>query len=345
LSEILTISSSIADDVWHKKLSPKGYDCWYFDAVSDDRRDAVVIIFQDNYVFSPSYFKPENVICPAISFVYYHDGKPIYRFQNEFDESKLKLSQDKPFCKIGENEFKFEKADYGSGYVIKLDAVLSKNRRLKANFEWLLIESDFVQTTDSTEVLHSWNLVAPRADVTGNIEVFQRNGKLKDKIAFRGTGYHSHNFDNRCLAETIESWQWGRCHYTDATVAFIRYKEHNAQPITKLFLVRDGEYKIREANYEEQTYSRDILGLKYPNRLRFVTENNVRLRVKQEEVIDSSFFYLRFLSEMTLTLRDGKPRKMLGITEHLSPKALKWRWLDFFVNLRIGKNGKGSFLP
>jgi hypothetical protein len=27
------------------------------------------------------------------------------------------------------------------------------------------------------------------------------------------------------------------------------------------------------------------------------------------KIIDSSFFYLRFLSEMTLTLRDGKPRK------------------------------------
>jgi hypothetical protein len=64
--------------------------------------------------------------------------------------------------------------------------------------------------------------------------------------------------------------------------------------------------------------------------------------VKQIETIDSSFFYLRFLSEITLTLRDGKPRKSLGITELLKPKILKYRWLDFLINMRIGRSGKGA---
>ena len=71
----------------------------------------------------------------------------------------------------------------------------------------------------------------------------------------------------------------------------------------------------------------------------------MRLRVKQTKIIDSSFFYLRFLSEMTLTLRDGKPRQAIGITEYLKPKALKYRWLDWLTNMRIGRNGKGAFLP
>jgi hypothetical protein len=344
LSEILSISSCLADDIWHQKTSAKGYDCWYFDAISDDGREAIVINFYDNSIFSPRYNQKNYQTSPTISFAYYLNGKPIYRLNNEFEN--FQTSSDEPYCKIGESEFTFEKADYGSGYLLKIDAVLPKNRKLKANFEWLLIESDLVRNIDNKQVLHSWNVVAPRADVTGNIEIFRRNGKIKDKINFRGTGYHSHNFDERWLAETIESWQWGRCHYTDATVAFLRFKEYGkTEPITILFLVRDGEHKIREANYERQNPRRNIFGLKYPQRIRFVTENNVRLRVKQDKIIDSDFAYLRFLSEMTLTLRDGKPRKMHGITEHLSPKMLKWRWLDFWTNLRIGRNGKGSFLP
>ena len=72
----------------------------------------------------------------------------------------------------------------------------------------------------------------------------------------------------------------------------------------------------------------------------FQTEDNLRLRVKQTKIIDSSFFYIRFLSEMTLTLRDGKPRKTTGITEYLAPKALKYRWLDWLVSMRIGATAK-----
>ncbi|MGI8545283.1 MAG: hypothetical protein ACR2MD_17625 [Aridibacter sp.] len=78
--------------------------------------------------------------------------------------------------------------------------------------------------------------------------------------------------------------------------------------------------------------------------MKILTEDNVKLRVKQQNVVDSSFFYLRFLSEMTLTLRDGKPRKTIGFTEHLAPKALKYRWLDWLINMRIGRGGKSPFL-
>jgi carotenoid 1,2-hydratase len=341
-----SISSSIADDVWHKKDAPKAYEWWYFDALSDDGRDCVVIIFLENFIFSPNYNSSKNSQFPAVSFTYYRDGKPIYRAMNEFSNNDFSTSETEPFCKIGDSEMRFEKAPYGSGYLLTINAVLHKNRKLKATFEWLLIESDFkpINAINSSNI-HSWNLVAPRADVTGSIEVFRRNGKSKDKIQFRGTGYHDHNFDTRWLPETVENWQWGRCHFADSTVVFYRYNEIEGETTTKLFVVKNGEFRELNARYEEENFGRDIFGLSYPKRLRFATDENIRLRVKQIKIIDSSFFYLRFQSEMTLILRDGKPRKMIGISEHLSPKALKFRWLDWLVNMRIGRNGKGSFLP
>ena len=53
--ETFSFSSSIASDVWHPKAKGEGFEWWYFDALSEDERDAVVIIFLDNFIFSPRY--------------------------------------------------------------------------------------------------------------------------------------------------------------------------------------------------------------------------------------------------------------------------------------------------
>ena len=323
-----------------------------------------MIIFLDNFIFSPRYNSENrrrnklteklrrrktldrNKCYPALAFTYYRDGKPKYRAINEFAPEEFTARQDTPSCKLGDNFFRFESAPYGSGYMLSINAKLPKNRHLNANFEWLSIESDFLpdKPLDLSDA-HIWNLAVSRADVTGKITVDDDRGKSLDVIHFRGSGYHDHNLDNRWLPETVSDWQWGRAHFSDATAVFYRYVEYGKKPTTKLFTVSEGVLRDRDSSYEEQNFARDKFGIKYPQRLTLVTEDNLRLQVKQTQIIDSSFFYLRFLSEMTLTLRDGTPRKTVGITEFLNPKALKYRWLDWLTNMRIGRNGKGSFLP
>ncbi len=348
-------TSSIALDVWKPKTDSKAFEWWYFDALSEDGRDAVVIIFLDNFIFSPRYNSPNrkksksekpNQV-PAIAFLYYRDGKPVYRAINEYSSEDFSADQDLPSCKIGDSSFSFKSAPYGSGYFVSINTKLSKNRSIEAHFEWLSIESDFLaEKKINKEDAHIWNLVVARSDVTGRITVSDEKGNDTDVIHFRGTGYHDHNSDNRWLPETVCEWQCGRAHFTDATAVFYRYKEiDEKEPINKLFTIRDGALCERDAIYEETNFKRHKLGLKYPTRQTFLTDDNIRLRIKNQQIIDSSFFYLRFLSEMTLTLRDGKPRKIIGINEYLAPKALKYRWLDWIVNMRIGRNDKGSFLP
>jgi carotenoid 1,2-hydratase len=371
LREKFSFTSSIAADVWSPKTSTKAYEWWYFDALSDDGRDAVVIIFLDNFIFSPRYNRkklesfeepaaqaPQELILksdvknpnqkvPAVAFTYYRDGKPLYRAINEFPSEQFSASETEPACAIGENFFRFEAAPYGSGYFISVKALLRKNCTLEAKFEWVAIESDFLPgKAVAPQDSHVWNLVVTRADVSGRIVVKSEKGKELNSVHFRGTGYHDHNYDHRWLPETVQDWQWGRAHFTDASTVFYRYKErHENGATTKLFTVSNGELRERDAEYDEQQFARDIFGIRYPQRLTITAEDNMRLRVKQTKIIDASFFYLRFLSEMTLTLRDGKPRKSVGITEYLNPKALKYRWLDWLVSMRIGRNGKGSFLP
>ncbi|HQU85659.1 MAG TPA: hypothetical protein PKY59_21165 [Pyrinomonadaceae bacterium] len=350
-----SFSSSVADDVWHRKESAKSYEWWYFDALSDDGNEAVVITFLDNFVFSPRYntvagkqnSQSQTAKIPAVAFNYYRNGKPVYRAVNEFAENDFSASIDQPECHIGDNHLVFRSAPYGSGYLITINAKLSNNRRIEALFEWLDIESDFTpSSSEMNDDSHYWNLVAPRTDVSGRITVYGKDDKELDVRHFRGTGYHDHNIDNRWLPETVKDWHWGRVHFADSTAVFYRFCENcGAEPMTKLLVIRDGVLRERDCFYVEAEHTRDKFGIRYPKRLRFESEDNLKLRVNHLQVIDSSFYYLRFLSEMTLSLRDGKPRKKIGITEYLAPKTLRYRWLDWLVNMRIGRNGKGSFLP
>lgn len=352
-ADMFAFSSSVSADVWHPQKHPKAYEWWYFDALSDHGDEGVIIVFLDNFIYSPRYNarepgadrKPQRF--PAVSFTYFREGKVVYRSVNEFREEDFSASLELPECRIGDSSFKFQTASYGSGYLVTINAALSGDRRLEAAFEWLSIESDFAPDAFCyRDSAHCWNMVAPRSDVSGKITVFDKKGRSIDRRQFRGSGYHDHNLDNRWLAKTVRDWHWGRAHFADATAVFYRYCEvDDHTPSTKLLVVRDGELRERTAEYDEQNYVRDKFGIRYPTRLRLISEDNMRLRVKPLKVIDSSFYYLRFLSEITLTLRDGVPRKTTGITEFLAPKTLKYRWLNWLSDFRTGKNGKRPFLP
>lgn len=358
----LAFTSSIREDVWHQKKGERAYECWHFDALSDDGSEAVVINFMDNSVFSPRYnaklnfagAKPQSIDSespsfkrfPTVFFAYYTGGKTVYRAFNEFSDVDFCAHTESPGCEIGESSIKFDSAPYGAGFSVLINAALSRGRRLEARFEWLSIESDFFsERSFYHEAMHCWNIVAPRSDVSGRITIFDRSGGQQDVRHFRGTGYHDHQIDDRWLAETVSEQHWGRAHFADTTAIFQRYCETGGSaPCSKLFLVRDGRLHERDAEYEEQNFVRDKFGIKYPTRLRFVTDDQIRLRIKSLKVLDSSFYALRFASEMTLTLRDGKPRKTIGITELMAPKTLKYRWLDWLADVRIGKNGRGPLI-
>lgn len=337
--ETLAFASSLGGEIYRESVAPKAYQWWYFDALSDDGREALVITFYDNFVFSPRYNSSNiKTKIPSVGFYFYRDGKPVHRVINEFNETDFQTHRAKPSISIRDNHFKFDSAPYGSGFMVEVNAELA-HKTLEIRLEWLLIESNFQPAqTPPHPALHFWNLASPRADVTGHIKVLDRKGKTLENTHFRGTGCHLHQSDHRCFTETIESLQWGRAHFADATAVFFRLREvGKVDYTTKLFVVRNGELRQREADFEEQNFSRQLFSIKYPNRLRLVTNDNLRLKIKQTDLLDSSLFNLRFLSEMTLILRDGKPRKTLGITEHLAPKALKYRWLDWLTNLRINR--------
>jgi carotenoid 1,2-hydratase len=345
-----TFSSSVKADVWHPQKDDKSYEWWYFDALSDDGREAIIVVFLDNFIYSPRYNRESlkitgNSRCPAVSFTYFRDGKAVYKATTEYHSSDFHGNESVPECRIGDSGFRMESADYGSGYFVTVEAQLGGGRTLKAELEWLSVEADLSEAAfcfDGSR--HCWNMVAPRSDVSGRITVSGRRADELDSIHFRGTGYHDHNMDNRWLAKTVRDWHWGRAHFADCTAVFYRFRE-TGQPDanTRLILVTDGELQLRDVAFEEQSYVRDKLGIRYPAQLHLVAEDNVRLDVKPIGVIDSSFYFLRFLSEVTLSIPGKSVHATTGITEFIAPKTLKYRWLNWLADVQTGKNGESSY--
>jgi carotenoid 1,2-hydratase len=356
-----SFSSCIASDVWHPGKPPGGYEWWYFDALSDDGREAIVIIFLDNFIFSPRYNSLNRQLkrrpaeearesgIPAVAFTYYRDGKPLYRSVTEYSAEDFSADPEWPHCEIGKSFFSYDSAPYGSGYAVNVFADIGSKQRLSASFEWLSVESDLVPVAEeSTRTVapgHSWNLVAPRSDVTGKILIENHRKEHSDEIHFRGTGYHDHNIDTRWLPEAVSRWNWGRIHFADATAVFYDYRGCDpSESCSRMYIVRDDRIFEEEAEFEVLETGRDVFGLKYPKLFVVRAGGGADLIVEQKTVIDSSFFYTRFLCDASLSLDDKVARHSCGISEYLVPASLRKGWFDRLIDMRISRGGKPALL-
>ena len=362
--ERLRPSSSIAGDVWHGEATVPAYEWWYFDALSRDGRDALVIIFLSNFIFSPRYNRaaaeslrqspPVNSATqfPAVAVCLYRDNRPLFRAINEYAPDEFQASRTRPECHIGHNHFRLVETGAAPRYELNVDTRLRRGKQLQARLAWTVREGDFFR--DEREAAagpaaHHWNMVAPRCDVSGEITIVERDGGRSFNHEFHGTGYHDHNRDTRWMPATLDEWQWGRFHFPGATAVFYRYHERAETTHTNcLHLIQDSLLSNYTPQLTTAGMRRHFFGLRYPRHLQFQTataSDGPTLKVRQQRIIDSSFFYLRFLSEATLEMADGQTQHATGITEHLAPRSLGYTWLHWLINMRIGRNGRSAFLP
>ena len=348
-SDSFSVISSVELDVHHPSKPKAGYEWWYFDAISDDGRDAVVIIFLENFIFSPRYNSAAqsgniNRRFPALAFFHYRDGKAMHRVINEYDESEFTSSESTPYCRIGENIFTVVEEKGGLKYIVDLALTEKNHRPFKAHYEFDLMEHSVLsRDSDRNHDAHEWNLVAPKCKVFGYSTTSENEG-LSFRRDFRGTGYHDHNIDSRWLPETVRTWDWGRVHLDDATVVFYDFVDLSGKRVTKLVTSRNGVGTITNVAVEERGTKRDVFGLSYPREIVFTGDDGLILSVVNSAPVDSSFFYLRFVNDVSVTTPAGKTFEGRALTERLVPHALRYRWLDWLVDMRIGRGGKGAFL-
>ncbi|HYO64072.1 MAG TPA: hypothetical protein VER08_10610 [Pyrinomonadaceae bacterium] len=361
--------SSLADDVWHGDGGPGAYEWWYFDAFSNDGRDALVVIFLADFIFSPRFNRhaarhdaASAARFPAVAVSLYRDGRPLWRAVNEYAAQEFSASTQRPECRIGRSGFRLEG---GRVFRVSLDETLRRGRRLRASLAWELDDGRPGDVGGSVGGAagslkggaggggqverggaHEWNLVAPRCRVEGSLYVDGRGGARVGERRFEGTGYHDHNRDRRWLPATVAEWSWGRAHFPGATAVFYSYRERAASaPVTRLFLARGGTLTSHVARLAAEGSRRHVFGLRHARALRVEAEDaNASLVVRQRRVVDGSYFYLRFVGDAVLDTGDGPAQTAPAISERLAPRALRWRWLDWLTDMRVGRRGRGSFL-
>lgn len=344
---LIVYLSSLRNECLSNQAGPDRFIRWYFDALSDDGRESLTICFYDTCPLSKRYVESSDkasIRFPSVSLTYSVEGNIVMRATNEYGTDDIAADPDGNGCVIGGSSFRYDKAEYGSGFFVVIDLVAGGNRRIKAELEWLSVESDLLECpARPNEPGACWNFVAPRSDVSGRLTLEGRRGKKRKMVHFRGTGYHDRFQSGRVIDETLGARAWGRAHFVDSTVIFQRpLNAADESDPAKLFLIRDGAIHERSAAGELQNYVRDRFGLKVPMRLSLLTDDNIRLRVKPLRVIDTGFVEKRMVSEFTLMLRDGKPRKTLGIAAFTAPGRLKhsvFRWLH---DQRVRRRGHGT---
>ncbi|MBX3243692.1 MAG: hypothetical protein KF685_04380 [Acidobacteria bacterium] len=317
---------------------------WYFDALSDNGEDALVIEFIAARIVSSDATaelasdETSGIKRPVVSFEYYRKGKLLYRAACEYSADRSSSDHANGSYHIGNSHFELGSADYGSGYSLKLDLPIARGQRIKVGMEWLFIESDLLEPgSDFGQGNSIWNVVAPRADVTGKFEVVDKAGRVVDTCHFRGSGYHDHRSGPVNFLENFSLWSWGRIHFPDSTAIFLS-AENKEVSISKLLVVRDNTFRVRDAICERRDVSHDLLGIKFEQNLKISSDDGLELTINRIKPLSSGIYMLRFICEMQLTLRDGKPRKSIGLSECISPKRLRSGWMRKLTGLFTNRN-------
>lgn len=194
---------------------PGAYEWWYFDALSDDGRWALVVIYLLGSPMSPYYKAAAVGDTPSPRdwcgvFVSLHEKiggrwqERAYAYNLYHDGA---FAPDRPDVTVGDS--RMTGAQTKNGWQWRLDVREAGLWRGKTRAQLL-----FTTTSVSAQVSplgdkgdtarHTWVCVAPHCRVEG--VVTPPSGRA---LSFTGAGYHDHNFGNLPLDDT-DIWYWGR---------------------------------------------------------------------------------------------------------------------------------------
>ncbi len=353
----MSFCSSLEDDVWHGLGGANAFESWHFDAVSDDGREALVITFHDNYPLSPRFHAAAGdrkvgtgngassaQRFPAVSLVYMVAGRTVFQAVNEFRPNEFNVNSYDLNYSIGDSSFGLAQAKYGSGFLVKVELRSARGRRLRGEFEWLFVESDLMKP-DRPRSPANWNIVVPRADVSGKIIQIGRFGKARKTVQFRGTGYHDQITSEDVHYRDRESRLWGRAHFVDSTVVFDRHGgARNRHAPGQIFLIRNGRIEHYEANCEAIGRKRSRWGLTIPETVNFITEDDMSIRIRPIIPVRSGLMEAKMLSEITFGIPNEGERRTAGLVEFVDPRRLN-NWLFRKVtDLEIGRSGRSPIM-
>jgi carotenoid 1,2-hydratase len=214
---------------------PGAHEWWYFDAISDDGRDAVVLIWFSALPFDPAYglaarrylASPGRFAAPrgldhcAVSVNWYRDGRLAAYALNRFRADDFRHTAEPFELNIGGNRL----LRTAGRYDLEIDTPALGGGRLRGRFRFNPAAGTRPLERDlgGPDNPHLWILAAPDCRVEGTL-VRDRGGEA-GQLAFHGRGYHDHNAGSEELSTAMRRWTWGRVQHADTTEVY-----YHAQP-------------------------------------------------------------------------------------------------------------------
>lgn len=358
----MNITTEKNQEIWHDMQEPGSYEWWYFDAEDKDSALSVVIIWFAGFPFSPYYMNRyeewKNRVTPhpplpsdysGFSFKLYEKNREILNFIKEGSNGLFEGDRRNIGVRFEKNRFTYD--DLKDEYRLDIEfSFPARFREVKASLVFRGCRRVVYDKKNSAEAVseHQWLLSVPRADVEGAIDIFDKQKNTVRTIPVKAVGYHDHNSGLVPMQEHISRWYWGRAFSKRFNLIYylIFYKNTHSKPLALLMLLdnESGENTFLDrVIISERNFRRGLFSPLHSRILELYHEN-IRLKIDHRQVLDAGPFYLRFTSGLTLEI-DGKAYETMGgISEYLDQTRLNSRFMRFFTQSRIWRDGERSLM-
>ncbi len=337
-------------DRFFDQTTPGAHEWWYFDAISADGRDALVIVWYAGLPFDPAYGvptlrhlrdparfpAPRALDHAAIGISWYRDGKTLAYALNGHGAEGFE-HQAEPFSiRVGPSRFVREAGEYR--LCVETPAVDGK-RAIQADLRFIpAAETEaFERDLGSPERPHHWILAASDCRVEGRVSVG------RESLEFRGRGYHDHNAGAEDLRVAIRRWEWGRVHRGRETEIFYTSEPTRGASQSLWLTCVDGRpVTVREGVATEASEpARNVFGVRHGARLTLSQGDEALIR-RTGACVDDGPFYRRWLTEFSK--REGRDTlaessAVVGISEVLAPGNLHKVWFNWMIPYRLKRLG------
>lgn len=328
-------------DRWVNPQSPGAHEWWYFDAISHDGRDALVLVWYSALPFDPSYGlaslrhirqpdrfpKPHPLDHCAIGFSWYRDGKTMAYALNSWNRDNFSFHDetDGLQIRVARNHFTRDK---DHSYNLKISTPIlgfgSKRADVDLHFKPQGGLTAWERNLGSADHPHLWMLAAADCTVAGSI----RAGK--HELAFKGRGYHDHNAGDDELSRSFHRWHWGRFHNAEKTQVYYVCEPVPGQSQGLWIECHSGQVKNVEPlpSLDSQKPKKTVFGIKYNETNR---HDAAKINWHLGKPVDQGPFYLRWVSQSDQTA-NGHGR---GICELLQADYLHQPWFNWMIPYRL----------
>ncbi|GIW86450.1 MAG: hydroxyneurosporene dehydrogenase [Isosphaeraceae bacterium] len=343
--------------------APGSQEWWYFDALSDDGTDGLVVIVYAALPFDPDYGRatmrhlrdpgrhpaPHPLDHCGIGLSWYHRGTTAAYALNGYRRADFGHTPAPFAVEVAGNRLTRD-SEGRYRLVIQTPAVDGRST-IAADLEFVpaAATEPFERNLGTPEAPHHWIVAAGDCRVTGTVVVRGR-GRTVRSLDFHGRGYHDHNAGVEEISRAMRRWHWGRVHIEDRTEIYYYAVPHRGPTQSLWLTLRHGRPDVvRESAVftELPAPRRHRLGFPNDGGLIVASAGEPCLIRSHHHHVDEGPFYGRWISRFRIdTLLEPHPTadpttgdSVPGISELLETRALHAPWTRWMIPFRFKRPG------